>query len=73
MNLPDLNGYEVFRILHEDPTTSHIPIMALSSNAFIHDIQKGFNIGFFRYLTKPFEINVLMDAIDTGISMSHIQ
>ena len=55
------------KILHEDPSTAHIPIMALSANAVPHDIEKGLEAGFFRYLTKPINVNEFMDALDVAL------
>lgn len=67
INLPCFSGFDVFKILREDPATAHIPIMALSSNAFPREIEKGLTAGFFRYLTKPYKINELMEAIDSAM------
>src|SRR6185295_6665357 len=32
INLPDINGFEALKILREDATTAHIPVVALSAN-----------------------------------------
>ena len=67
INLPDISGYDVLRILREDPALLSIPVIALSSNAFPKDIAKGLQAGFFRYLTKPYHINELMNALDDAL------
>jgi PAS domain S-box-containing protein len=56
INLPDISGIEALKILRRDPSTSHIPVVALSANAMPRDIEKGLEAGFFRYLTKPIKI-----------------
>ncbi|MDB6129476.1 MAG: Aerobic respiration control sensor protein ArcB, partial [Verrucomicrobiales bacterium] len=33
INLPDISGIEVLKVLRSDPNTSHIPVIALSANA----------------------------------------
>jgi CheY-like chemotaxis protein len=63
VNLPDISGIEVLRVLREDPVTAHIPIVALSANAMPGDIRKGLEAGFFRYLTKPIKVNEFMDTL----------
>jgi signal transduction histidine kinase/CheY-like chemotaxis protein len=68
INLPGITGIDALTILHKDPTTARIPIIALTANAMRSDIDKGMEAGFFRYLTKPIKINefltVLTDALE---------
>jgi CheY-like chemotaxis protein len=70
INLPDISGYDVLRILRQDPALVSIPVIALSSNAFPKDIAKGLQAGFFRYLTKPYRINELMTALDDALHVA---
>jgi signal transduction histidine kinase/ActR/RegA family two-component response regulator len=70
INLPDINGFEVLRILREDPATAHIPIVALSANAMPPDIEKGLEAGFFRYLTKPIKIMEFMDMLHVTLDFA---
>ncbi|WP_219116495.1 PAS domain-containing hybrid sensor histidine kinase/response regulator [Janthinobacterium sp. UMAB-56] len=67
INLPGISGYGALHILHDDPLTSHIPVMALSANAMPRDIEKGLDAGFFRYLTKPIKVVEFMDALDVAL------
>ena len=67
INLPGISGYGALNILHDDPLTSHIPVMALSANAVPRDIEKGLEAGFFRYLTKPIKVVEFMDALDVAL------
>ncbi|MEB0029508.1 PAS domain S-box protein [Undibacterium sp. RTI2.1] len=67
INLPGLSGYGALKILHDDATTAHIPVMALSANAIPRDIENGLKAGFFRYLTKPIKVNEFMDALDVAL------
>jgi signal transduction histidine kinase/AmiR/NasT family two-component response regulator len=70
INLPGISGIEAMKLLHADPSTAHIPILALSANAVPRDIQKGLDAGFFDYLTKPIKVNQFMDALDTALKFS---
>jgi PAS domain S-box-containing protein len=67
INLPGINGIQVLKLLREDPATAHIPVLAISANAMPHDIKKGLEVGFFRYLTKPINVNEFMDALDMAL------
>jgi PAS domain S-box-containing protein len=73
INLPDISGIEVMKILRSDPATLHIPIVALSANAMPRDIQKGLDAGFFRYITKPIKINEFMDALNATLEFALIK
>ena len=70
INLPGITGFDALKILHEDPLTNHIPVLALSANAMPHDIDKGLAAGFLRYLTKPVKLNELMQAIDAALAVA---
>jgi len=67
INLPGISGIEAMKILRADPSTAHIPIMALSANAVPRDIQKGLDAGFINYLTKPIKVNQFMDALHAAL------
>jgi len=70
INLPGISGIEALRILHEDKSTAHIPVVALSANAIPRDIQKGLEAGFFRYLTKPIKVNEFMDTLNVALAFT---
>jgi signal transduction histidine kinase/ActR/RegA family two-component response regulator len=70
INLPGVSGFGCLKILQEDPTTAHIPVMALSANAMPRDIEKGEEAGFFRYLTKPINVAQFMDALDLALAFA---
>ena len=73
INLPGISGIKALRILAEDPATAHIPVVALSANAMPHDIEKGLEEGFFRYLTKPIKVNEFMDTLDVALKFAKTQ
>lgn len=64
INLPGMDGYEVLAVLKNDPSTSQIPVVGLSANAMPYDIERGRNAGFFDYLTKPVDINQLIEVFN---------
>ncbi|MHB8123233.1 MAG: hybrid sensor histidine kinase/response regulator [Desulfuromonadaceae bacterium] len=67
INLPGISGIDALKILTEDQTTAHIPVIALSANAIPRDISTGLEAGFSRYLTKPIKVKELMDAVDMAL------
>jgi len=64
INLPGISGLHALKILRTDPTTAHIPVVALGANAIPRDIKIGLEAGFFRYLTKPIKINEFLETLD---------
>jgi CheY-like chemotaxis protein len=70
INLPGISGVEALKVLHVDPATAHIPVVALSANAMPRDIEKGLQAGFFRYLTKPIKINEFMQTLDAALEFA---
>jgi len=70
INLPGISGIQALKILREDPATAHIPVLAISANAMPHDIKKGLEAGFFRYLTKPIKVNEFMEALDMALEVA---
>ncbi len=70
INLPGISGIRALRILAEDATTAHIPVIALSANAMPRDIEKGLEAGFFKYLTKPIKINEFTETLDEALAFA---
>ena len=62
-----ISGFGALKLLREDPSTAHIPVMALSANAVTRDIEMGIEAGFFCYLTKPIKVSEFMDALDFAL------
>ena len=70
INLPGISGIEALKILREDPCTAHIPVVALSANAMLRDIDLGLEVGFFRYLTKPIRVKEFMETLDVVLEFA---
>jgi PAS domain S-box-containing protein len=70
INLPGMSGIEALKILHEDPATAHIPVIAISANAMPRDVEKGLQAGFFRYLTKPIKVKKFMDVLNVALEFA---
>ena len=53
--MPDIDGYEVTRLLRREPQFAHIPILVLTAQAGLQNKLKSFEAGADDHLTKPFE------------------
>jgi DNA-binding response OmpR family regulator len=61
--LPDFDGFEVCRRLHQEPETARIPIVMLTALDREEHRQRGVECGAVGYLTKPFDPETLIQAI----------
>ncbi|MEQ8846328.1 response regulator [Botrimarina sp.] len=53
--LPDMEGHELVDRLSNDLRTSEAPVMLVSPNAELDDVQRAFNAGADDYLVTPFD------------------
>ena len=67
--LPEMDGFEVCRLIKDDESLAHIPILILSSRNELKDKLAGFEAGADDYLTKPFFTKELVARLKTTIRM----
>jgi two-component system sensor histidine kinase/response regulator len=65
--MPALNGFEMFKKLQKNKKTERIPLIFLSAKAEKEDIRTGMNLGAEDYLTKPININDLLNSVENKI------
>jgi len=65
INLPGMSGVDALRALKAIPETSRVPVIALTAAASDRDRQRGEQAGFYRYLTKPVQVDELETALET--------
>ena len=61
--MPEMDGYELTKIIKEDVRTSHIPVILLTAKDTIQDRTEGYSIGAESYITKPFSAGLLQSRI----------
>lgn len=61
-------GHELTNCLANDPDASHIPVMALSSNADVEEVQRAFVAGAREYLVTPYDPVVLESKLEKLLS-----
>lgn len=66
--MPELDGYGVLEELAGNIETANIPFIFLSAKTEQKDIRKGMNLGADDYLTKPFEEEDLLSAIESRLA-----
>jgi len=69
VNLPDLNGFEVCRMLKADATTCRIPVIFLSaSQNSAHAKEMGRSVGADGFLFAPVETTQLLTVIEGALA-----
>ncbi|WP_047414632.1 response regulator [Cellulophaga sp. Hel_I_12] len=66
--MPEVDGYGVIENLSADKKTKHIPFIFLSAKTEHKEIRKGMDMGADDYLTKPFEEEDLISAIESRLA-----
>ena len=65
--LPDMSGLELCKKIKDNPKTSNIPVIMLTSRSDEYDVIIGFNFGCSDYITKPFNEKILTARIKAAI------
>jgi CheY-like chemotaxis protein len=65
MSLPVMTGWQATRQLKADPSTRHIPVIALTAHAMAEDRRKALEAGCDDYDTKPVDLPRLLAKIET--------
>jgi two-component system phosphate regulon response regulator PhoB len=64
LNLPDVSGMDVCRLLRSDAATRELPILMLTARGAETDRVQGLELGADDYLTKPFSVRELVLRVE---------
>ena len=67
--MPGMNGYEVCKLLKQDPLTSHIPVIFVTALSEVADETQGFALGAVDYITKPVSAAVVKARVKTHLAL----
>ena len=67
INLPDIDGAEVLKLLQLEEKTKSIPVIIISADAMSHQIEKLMKAGSKAYLCKPLDVKTLLQSVDDWI------
>lgn len=65
--MPKLDGYGLLRELQKNPETASIPFLFLTAKNDHMDLRKGMNLGADDFITKPYDIEELLSAIEVRL------
>ncbi len=67
--MPGLSGYDVCKILKDDPTTQHIPIIFLTAMTASEEERKGLEMGAVDFITKPVNPPIMLARVSTQLQV----
>lgn len=67
--MPELDGYEVCKILKNSETSKDIPVIFVTANSDACDEEKGFLMGAVDYITKPFNPTTILARVKAHINL----
>ncbi|MDP3150604.1 MAG: PAS domain S-box protein, partial [Ignavibacteria bacterium] len=73
LNLPDIHGSIVLKLLQAEPRTAEIPVIILSADAVTRQIEQLMEAGAKDYLIKPIDVVQFLKLVDEWISKSRKQ
>lgn len=76
IEMPDMNGYAVCRVLKANPLTENIPVIFISGKSTVGDETAGFEVGAVDYIVKPVSPPIVLARVRTHLSLvraSHLE
>ncbi|MEA9608518.1 HD domain-containing phosphohydrolase [Xanthomonas campestris pv. plantaginis] len=70
VELPDMDGYAVARTLKQDPDSTAIPILFVTSRSTEHDERTGLEAGAADYVSRPYSAALLKARIATHLTLA---
>lgn len=67
--MPEMDGYEVCRLLKLMPNTSDTPVIFITAKNDAQSISIGFDVGAVDYITKPFSAKELISRVSVHIGL----
>lgn len=73
VSMPEMDGFEVCRILKSDRLTQDIPIIFISALSEVENKTQAFDFGGNDYITKPFQIEEVIARVKNQLEIYHLQ
>lgn len=67
--MPEMDGYEVCRLLKLNPATADIPVVFLTAKSEVADEQQGFDLGAVDYITKPISPPLVLARVHAHLQL----
>jgi two-component system OmpR family response regulator len=69
VRLPDANGFDILLRMKQHPALKSIPVIMLTGEATRESVMRGLAGGADGYVTKPFELAILLNAVRSVLGL----
>jgi DNA-binding response OmpR family regulator len=66
--MPGLSGFDVLLQIKSQPKTKRVPVIMCTALNDIKDVERCYNWGADGYITKPFELNRILEKISSALN-----
>jgi putative two-component system response regulator len=73
ITMPEMDGYEVCRLLKQDDQLKEIPVLFISALSQTSEKLKAFEVGGVDYITKPFQFEEVKARVETHLKLHNLQ
>jgi len=68
--MPNMNGYDIIKIIKSKPETKDIPVIFLTAKNDEDNELEGLSLGAIDYITKPFSASILLKRVEIHLKMA---
>lgn len=61
--MPEMSGFELAKRINDTPINKNVPIIFISALSDTRSKIKGYNLGSFNYIEKPFDVNIVKSQV----------
>lgn len=72
LGLPELDGYNICRMVRKADAVHQTPILVISGRAALEDRLRAFEVGADDYVTKPFDLDELLARVEALLMRSRL-
>ena len=71
--MPNMDGFEVCRLLKNNVTTLHVPVIIITAKNEIRDEERGFSMGASDFIHKPISAPIVAARVRTHLKIKFMQ
>ncbi|HTS83928.1 MAG TPA: response regulator [Usitatibacter sp.] len=69
VSLPDADGFQILERVRGNPKIKSLPVIMMTGKSEVTDVARGLSLGADGYVTKPFRISGLVQAVNTVLGI----